>query len=84
MDGAQLFCLRPYRYNPAQKTEIKAQIKDMLDKGWIQQSTSPYSSLVLLVTKKTGDWRLCVDYRRLNAFTIKNKYPLSIIEELLE
>lgn len=56
----------------------------MLDKGWIQTSTSPYSSPVLLVRKKTGDWRLCVDFRRLNALTIKNKYPLSIIEELLE
>lgn len=56
----------------------------MLDKGWIQTSTSPYSSPVLLVRKKTGDWRLCVDFRRLNALTIKNKYPLPIIEELLE
>lgn len=56
----------------------------MLDKGWIQTSTSPYSSPVLLVRKKIGDWRLCVDFRRLNALTIKNKYPLPIIEELLE
>jgi hypothetical protein len=56
----------------------------MLAKGWIQPSTSPYSSLVLLVRKKTGDWRLCVDFRRLNALTTKNKYPLPIIEELLE
>ena len=56
----------------------------MLDKGWIQTNTSPYSSLVLLVQKKMGDWRLCVDFRRLNALTIKNKYPLLIIEELLE
>ena len=56
----------------------------MLQKGWIQASTSPYSSLVLLVRKKTSDWRLCVDFRRLNALTKKNKYPLPIIEELLE
>jgi len=56
----------------------------MLDKGWIQTSTSPYSSPVLLVRKKMGDWCLCVDFRRLNALTIKNKYPLLIIEELLE
>lgn len=56
----------------------------MLVKGWIKPSTSPYSSPVLLVRKKTGDWRLCVDFRRLNALTVKNKYPLPIIEELLE
>jgi hypothetical protein len=47
--------LSPYRYNPAQKLEIESQIADMLDKGWIQVSTSPYSSPVLLVRKKTGD-----------------------------
>jgi hypothetical protein len=76
--------LRPYRYNPAQKGEIESQIQDMLSKGWIQPSCSPYSSPVLLVRKKTGDWRLCVDYRRLNALTVKNKYPLPIVEELLE
>jgi ribulose bisphosphate carboxylase small subunit len=84
LEGAQPFCRRPYRYNPAQKTEIEKQIREMLDKGWIQTSTSPYSSPVLLVQKKTGDWRLCVDFRRLNALTVKNKYPLPIIEELLE
>jgi hypothetical protein len=84
LEGAQPFCLRPYRYNPAQKNEIETQVQDMLHKGWIQPSSSPYSSHVLLVWKKIGDWRLCVDYRRLNALTIKNKYPLPIIEELLE
>jgi hypothetical protein len=47
-------------------------------------STSPYSSPTLLVRKKTGVWRLCVHYRRLNALTQKNKYPLPVIEELLE
>lgn len=67
LEGTQPFCLRPYRYNPTQKTEIESQIKDMLSKGWIQSSTSPFSSPILLMRKKTGDWRLCVDYRRLNA-----------------
>jgi hypothetical protein len=84
LEGAQPFCLRPYRYNPAQKTEIEKHITNMLEKGWIQVSTSPYSSPALLVRKKTGDWRLCIDYRCLNALTQKNKYPLPIIEELLD
>jgi len=50
----------------------------------IQESSSPFASPALLVKKKTGDWRLCVDYRRLNAYTVKNKFPLPIIEELFE
>ena len=52
--------------------------------GWIQESQSPYASPILLVKKKTGDWRLCVDYRKLNALTVKNKFPLSVIDELLD
>lgn len=84
LDGAQPFCLRPYRYNPAQKTETETQIKEMLQKGWIPVSTSPFSSPALLVRKKTGDWWLCVDYRRLNALSTKNKYPLPVIEDLLD
>jgi len=82
--GAQPFRLRPYRYNPFQKNEIERQIKELLQKGLIQPSSSPFASLALLVKKKTGDWRLCVDYRRLNALTIKNKYPLPVIDELLD
>lgn len=50
----------------------------------IQESTSPYASPMLLVKKKIGEWRLCLDFRRLNAYTIKNKLPLPIIEELFE
>lgn len=82
--SSQPFRLRPYNYNSAQKDEIKSQIKQLLDNGWIQESNSTYASLALLVKNKTGDWRLCVDYRRLNAMIVKNKFPLPVIDELLD
>jgi hypothetical protein len=76
--------IKPYRYNPTQKDEIERQVKDMLINGVIQPSASPFASPVLLVKKKKGSWRFCVDYRQLNALTIKNKYPLPIVDELLD
>lgn len=76
--------LRAYQYPPRQKTEIEKIIKDMLKKYIIQTSHSPFASPVLLVKKKDGSWRFCVDYRQLNAMTIKNKFPILIVEDLLD
>lgn len=84
MPGTQPVCIRPYRYTPAQKTEIETQVKEMLQCGLITPSVSPFSSPVLLAKKKDGTWHFCVDYRHLNAITVKNKYPLPIIDELLD
>ena len=64
---------KPYRYSPTQKDEIEKQIKDMLSRGIIQVSSSPYASPVIQVKKKDGGWRLCIDYRHLNALTIKKQ-----------
>jgi hypothetical protein len=66
------------------KVEIEHQIHDMLQKGLIQHSMSAFSSLVLMVKKKDQTWRFCVDYRHLNALTMKFKYHMSIIDELLD
>ncbi|CAN6326944.1 unnamed protein product [Urochloa humidicola] len=82
--GAQPVNVRPYRYSPQQKTEIEKQIKEMLRTGVIQHSSSPFASPVLLVKKKDGTWRFCIDYRHLNAITVKNKHPLPIVDELLD
>ena len=80
----QPFRLKPYRYTPSQKDEIEKQVAHLLKSNMIQESTSPFASPTLLVKKKSGEWRLCVDYRRLNAYTVKNKFPMPIVEELFE
>lgn len=82
--GARPVSLRPYRVVPALKTEIEKQVAELLKSGVIQHSNSPFSSPVILVKKKDSTWRMVVDYRHLNALTIKGKYPLPIIDELLD
>lgn len=75
---------RPYRYSPLQKDEIERQVVEMLRTGLITHNMSLFAAPVLLVKKKDGTWRFCLDYRHLNSATIKNKFPLPIIDELLD
>ena len=75
---------RPYRMNAEELVELKKQLNDMLQKGLIRPSASPWGSPVLFVDKRDGTIRMCVDYRKLNEVTIKNKYPLPKIEDLFD
>ncbi|XP_028120977.1 uncharacterized protein LOC114318317 [Camellia sinensis] len=74
----------PYRMSPAEMKELKIQLQDLLDKGFIRPSVSPWGAPVLFVKKKDGTLRLCIDYRELNKVTIKNKYPLPRIDDLFD
>ena len=73
-----------FRMNPRELDELKKQLDELLKRGFIQPSTSPYGAPVLFVKKKDGTMRMCVDYRALNSITVKNKYPLPRIEELFD
>ncbi|KAL2938982.1 Transposon Ty3-I Gag-Pol polyprotein [Bienertia sinuspersici] len=74
----------PYRMAPLELQELKTQLGELLEKGYIRPSVSPWGAPVLFVKKKDGGLRLCIDYRELNKVTIKNKYPLPRIEDLFD
>ncbi|CAI7905686.1 unnamed protein product [Closterium sp. NIES-53] len=77
--------VRPtYHMSTAELLELRRQLDDLLEKGFIRPSTSPYAAPVLFTRKKEGDLRLCIDYRALIAITIKNKYPLPHVKELFD
>jgi hypothetical protein len=75
---------RPYRMPPKELAELKVQLQELLDKGYIRPSSSPWGSPALFVKKKDSSLRMCVDYRPLNVVTIKNKYPLPRIDVLFD
>jgi hypothetical protein len=75
---------RAYRVSGPELVELKTQIDELLEKGYIRPSTSPWAAPVLFVEKKDGTKRMCIDYRSLNEVTVKNKYPLPQIEDLFD
>jgi hypothetical protein len=77
--------VRPmFRYSPLERKEMETQVTELLRKGFIQPSISPFGSPILFVKKKTGELRMCIDFRALNQITIKNRYPLPRIDDLLD
>ena len=75
---------RPYRMPPQELEELKKQIRELQAQGFIRPSSSPWGAPVLFVEKKDGTLRMCVDYHSLNEVTIKNKYPLPMINDLFD
>ncbi|XP_057808403.1 uncharacterized protein LOC131022873 [Salvia miltiorrhiza] len=74
----------PYRMAPKELEELKIQLQELLDLGFIRPSVSPWGAPVLFVKKKDGTMRMCIDYREINKITLKNKYPLPRIEDLFD
>ena len=82
--GTEPISIPPYRMALAELKELKAQLEELLSKGFIRPSTSPWGAPILFVKKKDGSLRLCIDYRQLNWATIRNQYPLPHIDELFD
>ena len=82
--GANPVARPPYRMSLKEENEVRKVVDEYLSKGLIRPSFSPFASLVLLVKKKDGSFRMCVDYRTLNKITIKHRYPMPSIDDLLD
>jgi hypothetical protein len=84
MPGVEPPAKAPYQMSHEELKELKVQLEELLTKGYIKPSKSPYGAPVLFVHKKDGTLRMCVDYRALNKATVKNRYPLPRIDDLFD
>jgi hypothetical protein len=74
----------PYRTNPEETKEIQRQVQELLDKGYVRESHSPYVVLVILVPKKDGSWRMYVNCRAINNITIRYYHPIPCLDDMLD
>jgi hypothetical protein len=82
--GAQPIHKASYHMAPVELKELKEQLQELLDQGFIHSSVSQWGALVLFMKKKDGSMQMCIDYRELNHVTVKNKYPLPRIDDLFD
>ncbi|GJT34724.1 putative reverse transcriptase domain-containing protein [Tanacetum coccineum] len=82
--GAAPVARAPYRLAPSEMEELSTQLQELSDKGFIRPSSSPWGAPVLFVKKKDGSFLMCIDYRKLNKLTVKNRYPLLGIDDLFD
>ena len=82
--GTSPISMTPHRMAPVELQELRVQLQELLDKGFIRPNTSPWGVPVLFAKKKDKTLRLCIDYRKLNRVTIKNRYPLLRIDDLFD
>nr|GEW98942.1 putative reverse transcriptase domain-containing protein [Tanacetum cinerariifolium] len=82
--GAAPVAPAPYRLAPSEIKELSDQLQELSNKGFIRPSSLPWGALVLFVKKKDGSFRMCIDYQELNKLTVKNRYPLSRIDDLFD
>ncbi|GKF84405.1 putative reverse transcriptase domain-containing protein, partial [Tanacetum coccineum] len=81
---AALVARAPYRLTSSELKELSDQLRELLEKGFIRPSSSPWGAPVLFVNKKDGSFRMCIDYQELNKLTVKNWYPLPRIDDLFD
>ena len=82
--GIEPISKAPYRMDPLELKELKVQMEELVSKGFVRPSTSPWGAPILFVNKKDGSLRLCINYRELNKMTIRNQYPLPRIDDLFD
>ena len=82
--GTAAISLPTYRMAPVELKKLKTQLQELVNRGFIWPSISPWRVPMLFVKKKDGTWRLCIDYRQLNKVTIRNKYPLPRVDDIID